>query len=71
MRSQLIQFAMSEGPFISAQCTLVNIRFLLDIFKEVAGTVFLWLPDMSPLTNTLCIAHVKRANRMRLVTMGR
>ena len=35
--------AMRWDPHVLVQCTAVNIRFLLTIFKEGAGNDFAWL----------------------------
>ena len=39
----LFHFALSQGPRVLVISIAVNIKFLLIIFKEGAGNVFLWL----------------------------
>jgi hypothetical protein len=41
----LLQFTITQGPYILVQYIAVFIRFLLTIFKEGAGNTFLWLTD--------------------------
>ena len=38
--------AASRGPRFLVQCTAVNVRFSLALFKEGAGNVFLGLSDV-------------------------
>lgn len=41
----LFHAAVIQGPCVVFQCIAVNITFLLTIFKESTGNVFLWMAD--------------------------
>ena len=48
----------SWGPHISVQYTAINISISQTVFKESAGNIFIWVADVSHLTNKLSL-HVK------------
>ena len=48
----VFQFAVSRGPRILVPCFAVNVRFLLAVFEEGAGSVSIRLENTRHLTNT-------------------
>ena len=50
------------SPRVLVQSNVVNIRFLLTLFKESDGNGFLWPAHMSHITNMLFIAHPSSAH---------
>jgi hypothetical protein len=52
----LLPFRVSVSQVHSVYCTAVNVRFLSTIFEEGSGNIFLWLPDMSLLSDMFFIA---------------
>jgi len=41
----MLEFTVSQDPRVSVWCILVNIRFLVALFKEGAGNDFIWPSD--------------------------
>ena len=59
------------SPRVLVQSNVVNIRFLLTLFKESDGNGFLWPAHMSHITNMLFIAHPSSAHYILYLFSGR
>jgi hypothetical protein len=58
--SLLLQFSVSRGPRVLVQCTTVNIRFFLTVFKEGFENIFFHFADIYHIQKTtLCLLHVE------------